>query len=373
MLRIGVECDYQDYGIDFYYWDQYFECATENEFLYSEKKDNDYRLFTCSATAIFSQTSDVTTRMIGQVSIQTDTRWTDLEDDEEYTRHCHTKKPAPLETPSPLPSTPLPTTSLSPTATPSGSTEITDKGTPAAAVAGGVVGGMFVIVLLLVVSVMILKRDSRKRHVSSSSNNQGIEEPTYSNDHSDNPEMRQPISSSFQAARMGISSSPQSAHHFEYDFVHPSGAPATLEQRGNSRGSVYPIQDMGNVATIPIPAGTRTVRSASPQQVNDRTAVYPLGYKDQARTVMASTSSMMEHYGEEYYHMSANQPGFAPPTRLSSPSPIAIVKPASRGVVQAVPMADVVVDPVFIPVHEMEANPSSPNSVESTRRCKLDP
>jgi hypothetical protein len=112
---MGVECDYKDYGIDFYYWDQHFECAIENEFLISVKNDNDFALYTCSVTVIFSQDSGVTTQMIDRVFIRTDTRWTELEDDERFTRHCHTKVIAPPAFP---PTTVYPTTSKSSTPRP---------------------------------------------------------------------------------------------------------------------------------------------------------------------------------------------------------------------------------------------------------------
>lgn len=94
MLRLGVECDDEDYGKVFDYSDQNFECAIENEFFRGEKGD-DYDVYICSSTAIVPSNSDGTAQTIDHVYIETDTRWLQYEEDEEYGGHCHSRIIAP--------------------------------------------------------------------------------------------------------------------------------------------------------------------------------------------------------------------------------------------------------------------------------------
>jgi hypothetical protein len=172
-----------------------------------------------------------------------------------------------------------------------------------------------------------------------------------------------PSTSYAQTASMG-SSSPYSANHVEYDIVHQYGTPAMAEPLSDTSGVAYPVEDVATVATArSFPRSspnacpeTGTVRSA-PQPVNPPTEYRP-GYKDQARTVMAST---MEH-GEEV-HLGGYLPGPARPSLIPhGPSG----KPSL--VVHAIPMADVV-SPTDSP-HGVV--PNSQDSVDSARR-KLDP
>jgi hypothetical protein len=355
MLRIGVYCDDADYGQDFYYSDQNFECAVENEFLISEKKDNDFALYTCSETAIFPQNSDGTAQSIDRVFIQTDTRWLQYEEDDEYGGHCHSRRFVPPTTP-PIstvsPSTIEPTTS-NPSSPPSTSND--EKGTPVAAIAGVVVGGMVVIVLL-VVAIVLFRRSSNPQG-SGALKREVIQEPTDSNDHSEeNPNMI-----SVQTASMG-SSSPRSANRVENDFVHQSGVPAMLEARYNNTGLGYPVEEVPTIQSFQRSSQgacpeTGTVRS-DPQPVSRPTDYRP-GYKDQARTVMAYTMA----HGDDL-RMGSDSPGAA---RQSLNPPSRIVKPSL--VVHAVPMADVIY-PVDNPRGIL---PTGPDSVNSARRPTLDP
>jgi hypothetical protein len=300
MLRIGVECDYKDYGIDFYYWDQYFECAMENEFLISVKNDNDFALYTCSETTIFSQNSDVTTQKINRVVMHTDTRWTDLEIDDEFTRRCHSKTDAP-DTQSPTLSPSIASTRLG---TPGG-VEMDPAPSPALSmmdIAGIAVAGVAVIGIVIGFAVWRLKKRERPPDLPVKKN-----------------EVYEEATQSYEPGNIGFGNadSPSSRSermHTTYNMMH---SPQSTRNEENYDGGQhehvgYPNSSAGHesAASPPQPAA---VLPRSP---------YSPGYKDQAQAVFATPESNEE---DQYIRSSSSsnrsdrQSSSNPTTVVASP------------------------------------------------------